>query len=77
MISVVEKYYKKAGVIPFLLKGKIARLEKNPDLRRSACWYLKLQSSNPDSFIRLSFSALLIPRSAGTTECLLRDGFRR
>lgn len=32
MISVVEKYYKKAGVIPFLLKGKIARLEKNPDI---------------------------------------------
>lgn len=32
MISVIKDFYKKAGVVPFLLKSKLARLEKHPDI---------------------------------------------
>ena len=32
MISVIKEFYERTGIVPFLLKSKIARLEKNPDI---------------------------------------------
>ncbi len=41
MKAIVENYYRQAGIMPFLLKSKMSKLEKHPDIMEEFAFWIE------------------------------------
>lgn len=54
MLNKIENYYKNLGLHPFLIKKKLSKLEKHPDIAGEFALWIDTQSFKKDNCVSVS-----------------------